>query len=77
MAARLNTRQSEKCRDAIKGTLLIKSLQKHAFGEIDMSTTQVQAAKILLDKLISNAPTDINANVDNNLTIVLHNPDAN
>ena len=64
MAARLTKRQNDKCKDAIQGTLLIKKLNDHALGNNSMESTQIQAAKILLDKIVSNAPTDINSNVD-------------
>jgi hypothetical protein len=57
MAARLNPRHSEMVRAKIQASQLINRLTAHALGESDMSATQVQAAKILLDKTLSNAPT--------------------
>lgn len=59
MAARLNPRHQELVRAKIKAAKLINLLTEHAHGQRDMSATQVQSAKILLDKSISNAPTVI------------------
>jgi hypothetical protein len=56
MAARLNPRHSEMVRSKIQASQLINRLTGHALGDADMSATQVQAAKILLDKILSNAP---------------------
>ena len=58
MAARLNRLHQETVKAKIKGSQLVNVLQNHAFGETEMSPTQVQAAKILLDKIISNAPVE-------------------
>lgn len=57
MAARLNPRHSEMVRAKIQASQLVNRLTAHALGDADMSATQVQAAKILLDKTLSNAPT--------------------
>lgn len=57
MAARLNPRHSEMVRAKIQASQLVNRLTEHALGEAEMSATQVQAAKILLDKTLSNAPT--------------------
>jgi len=74
MAARLNPGHQQSVRDKIQGSQLVNALQNHALGKNSMESTQVQAAKILLDKLVSNAPTDINANIDSSINIILHNP---
>jgi hypothetical protein len=42
----------ESTRRKIKGTLLVKRLQDHAFGEVDLSMSQVRAIGILLKKII-------------------------
>jgi hypothetical protein len=60
MAARLNTKQDEKSRSAIKTTQLVKRLQGFALSELDkqsdkpveMSPAQVKAALGLLKKTI-------------------------
>ena len=74
MAARLNPGHKQSVRDKIQGSQLVNVLQNHALGKTGMESTQIQAAKILLDKLVSNAPTEINANVDSSVNIILHNP---
>ena len=50
MAERLNKRCAEKTRDAIQTTQLIKRLQDHALGKIEMTATQVRAAEALIRK---------------------------
>lgn len=57
MAARLNPRHSEMVRAKIQVSQLVNRLTDHAFGRAEMTKTQVAAAKILLDKSLSNAPT--------------------
>ena len=74
MAARLNPRHQQFVRDKIQADKLIIALQRHVDGDYYMTPTQIQAAKILLDKSVSNAPTEINANVDTAINIILHNP---
>jgi hypothetical protein len=56
MAARLNPRHSEMVRSKIQASQLVNRLTDHALGNVEMTATQVQAAKILLDKTLSNAP---------------------
>ena len=50
MAARLNKRQQEVVKDHIQTTQLIKRLQDHALGIVEMSATQVRAAESLIKK---------------------------
>jgi hypothetical protein len=57
MPARLNRRHQDMVRQKIQATQLINGLQKHIDGDREMSATQIQASKILLDKALSNAPT--------------------
>jgi len=80
MAARLNPGHQQSVRDKIQGSQLVNALQNHALGNSRMESTQIQAAKILLDKLISNAPTDINANIDgqviSKIELVIVDPDV-
>ena len=70
MAARLNKRHQDFVREKIKSSQLINSLQKHIDGERELSSSQVQATKILLDKSLSNAPTlnETDMNVSGGLT---------
>ena len=66
MAARLNKRQTEHSKAAIRTTQLVKRLQNHANGEIEMTATQVKACQILLQKTLpdlkSTALTDSEGN---------------
>ena len=59
MAARLNRRHQDSVREKIKVGNVLDRLEKHVDGEIELSPTQVASARILLDKSISNAATDI------------------
>ena len=43
---------TEKWRERIKTGVLIDRLVKHASGELELSTTQIQAARILLNKTL-------------------------
>jgi hypothetical protein len=57
MAARLRPRHQDDIRTKIKVGNIIDRLEKHINGKIEMSASQVSAAKLLLDKTMSNAPT--------------------
>lgn len=48
MARKLNTRTAEQVRSHIQGVLLVKRLQDHIAGKVDMTPTQVQAAQFLI-----------------------------
>jgi hypothetical protein len=50
MATRLNKRQTQSARDLIQVEKICKSLQAHVDGEYMMRPTQINAARILLDK---------------------------
>lgn len=76
MAARLRATHQNDVRQKIRASQLINRLYKHAEGEVDMSATQVQAAKILLDKSLSNAPTEISGVDGEPLTIKFESADA-
>lgn len=76
MASRIRLNHQDDVRKKIQASQLVNRLQKHADGEIEMTATQVQAAKILLDKSISNAPTEISGADGDPLTIVLQSTDA-
>jgi hypothetical protein len=60
MAVRLNRMHQDSVREKIKVGMIIDRLEKCAAGEIELTATQVQSARILLDKTISNATTDVN-----------------
>lgn len=59
MAARLRPRHQEDVRKKIQASKLINLLSEHAEGKREMTSTQVQSAKILLDKSVSNAPEEV------------------
>ncbi len=54
MAARLRPRHQEEVRTKIQASQLINRLTNHALGKVDMTATQVQAVRILLDKSLPN-----------------------
>ena len=60
MAARLNRLHQDSVRQKIQADKIILSLYNHLQGKSELTSTQIQAAKILLDKSISNAPTEMN-----------------
>ena len=52
MATRNNLRQTQKTRDNIRGSQLVNTLQNHVLEDKELSATQIQAAKILLAKIL-------------------------
>ena len=59
MAERIHKRHQEDVRRKIQATQIINRLHAYFKGEIELTTGQVQTAKILLDKSVSNAPTEL------------------
>lgn len=57
MAARVNQTLDAKWREKIKASMLINRLMEHANGNVDMSSTQVRAAEILLRKILPDLST--------------------
>lgn len=51
---RLNPRHQDMVRAKIQASVIINRLQKHIAGKVDMSASQVTAARILLDKTLPN-----------------------
>lgn len=52
MAARkIHTTLRDEWRQRIKASMLINRLQDHAFGDVEMTPTQLKAAEILLKKV--------------------------
>lgn len=64
MAVRLNPKTAEAVRQRIQTTQLVKRVQGHALGEVEMSSTQLDAAKFLINKRMPNPPEDKNVNLD-------------
>jgi hypothetical protein len=50
MAARKDSRIKTKHREAIQTSMLINRLSDHILGEVEMTSTQIRAAQILLNK---------------------------
>lgn len=57
MAARLDRRHSELSKERIKTTLLLERVQSHAFGDLEMTPSQLQAAFGLLDRTVPKLST--------------------
>lgn len=55
MAARIRKHHQEEVKAKIQASQLINLLQNHALEDNDVSATRIDAAKFLLNKLISNA----------------------
>lgn len=57
MAARTRrTTLNEKWREKIRTSMILNRVDNHALGEVEMTPSQLDAAKFLLNKVISNAP---------------------
>ena len=69
MAARLNRNHAELVRRKIQAIQLVKRLQDHALGKIEMSKTQVQDATFLVNKITPNPPEQRDVNLNGNLTV--------
>lgn len=74
MAARKNKGTKDKpwpqvVRDRIRAGMLEVRLMDHALGKVDMTTTQVAAAKVLIDKILPNLTEH-----DASMTIGLSDP---
>ena len=53
---------SEVTRERIRATLLVERLQKHFFGKIELTMTQIRTAEILLRKVVPDLKhTDLSA----------------
>lgn len=72
MAERLNKRQADSARSLIQTQRTLQELQKHVFGERDMSSTQIRAAEVLLNKSLPNLQAvDLNADVQADVNVVI------
>lgn len=72
----MRTRHQDDVRAKIQASQLIRRLQEHVAGKIELTSAQVQSAKILLDKSVSNAPTILAGDADAPLTLVVSSVDA-
>lgn len=55
----LNKRHSDMARARIRVSCILHRLQECVAGKVEMTPAQIQAAKLLLDKALSNAPTQV------------------
>lgn len=69
MAKRLNPRHQEMVRDKIQTTQLIKRLQDHAHNLVEMTPTQIDAAKFLISYSLSKPAQDVQVQHDGELVI--------
>lgn len=58
MAANRRPQKNERARDAIQAGVLVKLLMDHATGEIDLPSDRVASIKILLAKVMADAPQE-------------------
>ena len=56
----------EKGRERIQASLILNRLNKHALGEAEMTATQIQAARILLAKVLPDLKQTENKNENEN-----------
>lgn len=57
-ARRARPRGRGELRQGIAAARLIERLQQYVLGEVELSPSQVSAAKVLLDKALGNAPAE-------------------
>lgn len=68
MAARLRPKHQDDVRKKIQASQIVNRLTDYFNGKVELSAGQVQTAKILLDKSISNAPTILAGDEENPIT---------
>jgi hypothetical protein len=59
LAARIRQSHQEDIKKKIQGVHLVKLLQDHALTGKELAPTRIDAAKFLLNKIVSNAPTEV------------------
>ena len=69
MAARLRQTHQEEVKEKIQTSQLINRLNNHIDGTIELSNSQIDAIKFLINKRLSNAPTEIDQNITGELSI--------
>ena len=70
MARPLGTRNSEMTRSAIQATLLVKRLQAHAMGELELTREQIKAIEILLKKTLPDlSSVELTGDPENPVTV--------
>lgn len=71
MAARNRPGLSENTRQRIQSTMLVKRLMDHVLGKCDLSATQVQAARVLLNKTLPDlSAVEMDAHIEGKVTLL-------
>ena len=71
MARKKRLQCADNTREKIKVSMLLKRLTDHVLGAVELSTSQVNAAKILLGKTLPDlSQVDMTAEVDQTTTII-------
>lgn len=70
MAARMRKTHQDDVRKKIQATQIINRLQANLDGEIELTNGQIQSAKILLDKSMSNAPQIVESKTELSGTVI-------
>ena len=70
MAARLNPHHQQLVRDKIQAIRIVEEIQKVVFQERDMSSIELRAAEILLNKSVGSIQAiEISAEVEGEITL--------
>lgn len=69
LAKRLNPRHQQMVRDKIQTVQLIKRLQDHVDGEVELSPTQCQSAQFLIGMSLAKPAQDVHHEHDGELVI--------
>ena len=70
MAARKDSRIKTKHREAIQTSMLINRLSDHILGKVEMTSTQIRAAQILLNKSLPDLRATEHSGVDGGAILV-------
>lgn len=77
MAARLRLRHQDEVREKIRASQLVNRLEDHAFGETEMTASQVSAALGLLKKCVPDLQaTQLSGDPENPFQVILGHADA-
>ncbi len=69
MATRLNRRHTESVLAKIRTSQLVNRLQDNALGNIEMTKSQVESAKFLIERTIAKAEQPRELNLTGNITL--------
>lgn len=68
---RLNPKNAESVRQKIQITQLVNRVQGHGLGNIEMTSSQLDAAKFLINKRMPNPPEQTDVNVAGQITVIV------